>query len=78
MYHKIMNYHTSINVSIPKSALMSNEGVVVLPMKKWREIEDDLENSQMYLSENLAKEIAERRKDKKTVPLDVLLKKHKI
>lgn len=39
--------------------------VVVLPMKEWREIEDSLEDLEMYTSKTLAKDIAKARREVK-------------
>ncbi|MBM4177533.1 hypothetical protein FJ208_01910 [Candidatus Gribaldobacteria bacterium] len=58
--------------------LISACEVVILPLKKWKNIENDLEDLEMYRSTRLAGEIKERRKDKLTVALDCLLKKYKI
>jgi len=55
-----------------------NEGVVILPLKKWKEIEEELEDLEMYRSKTLPKEIEKRRKEKKVIPLESLLKKYKI
>jgi len=49
-----------------------------LPLKKWKEIEQQLEDLEMYRSENLAKEIEKRRKAKKTISLKSLLEKYHI
>lgn len=68
----------SKNIILPKSAIREKEGVVILPLRKWREIEEKLEDLKMYRSKSLVKEIAERRKGKKTVPLEKLLKKYHI
>ena len=54
------------------------KGIVILPIEKWEEIERDLEDLEMYRSENFAKEIAKRRKAKKEIPLEKVLKKYKI
>ena len=51
---------------------------MILPIEKWEEIERDLEDLEMYRSENFAKEIAKRRKEKKEIPLEKVLKKYKI
>jgi hypothetical protein len=57
---------------------LGKEPVVVLPMKKWREIEDALEDLEMYTSEKLRKDIATARKEKKIISLERLLKKYRI
>lgn len=67
-----------VNVILPKSAIKEKEGIVILPLKKWRKIEDDLEDLEMYRSEGLVKEIEKRRKEKEMVPLEKLLKKYHI
>ena len=54
------------------------KGIVILPIEKWEEIERDLEDLEMYRSEKFAKEIAKRRKEKKEIPLEKVLKKYKI
>ena len=72
-----MTAHISTKtITLPKEALREKEGVVILPLKKWREIEEGLEDLEMYRSEGLTKEIAKRRYEKKTVPLEKLLKKY--
>lgn len=65
------------NIVLPEMAFREKEGVVVLPLKKWQEIERKLEDLEMYSSE-LAKEIEARRKEKKVVSLKSLLKKYNI
>lgn len=70
--------HNSNTITLPKSAIRENEGVVVLPLSQWKKIEEALEDLELYHSENLAKEIAERRKAKKAVPLEKILKKYHI
>lgn len=69
------NYSTKI-ISLPKSAIREKEGVVILSLKKWTEIDEALEDLEMYRSESLAKEIGKRRKAKKVMPLERILKKH--
>ena len=64
------------SITLPKSALREKDGVVLLPLKKWRKIEEALEDLEMYRSPALIQEIAKRRKAKKTVPLETLLKKY--
>lgn len=66
------------NIVLPKSIIREKEGIVILPLKKWKKIEESLEDLEMYRSEGLVKEIAKRRKEKKTVPLEKLLKKYHI
>ena len=66
------------NITLPKSAIREKEGIVILPLKKWRKVEEDLEDLEMYRSERLAKEIEKRRKEKATIPLEELLKKYHI
>lgn len=66
------------NIVLPRSAIREREGIVILSLKKWKEIEKALEDLEMYQSENLAKEIAKRRKEKESVPLKRLLKKYHI
>ena len=68
----------TITVTLPKSLLRQKEGMVLLPLNTWRSIEGDLEDLEMYRSETLVQEIAKRRKAKKTVPLQKLLKKYHI
>lgn len=68
----------SKNIVLPKSAIREKEGIVILPLKKWKMIEAQLEDLEMYTSENLAREIEKRRKAKKTIPLKSLLKKYHI
>lgn len=66
------------SIVLPKSAIQGKEGIVILSLKKWKEVEEALEDLEMYQSESLVKDIAKRRKDKKTVPLSRLLKKYHI
>jgi len=65
-------------ISLPKSVIREKEGIVILPLRKWKMIEEALEDLEMYRSESLAKEIEKRRKEKKTIPLEKLLKKYRI
>ena len=67
-----------VNIILPKSAVREKEGIVILPLKKWKKIEEELEDLEMYHSERLAKEIEKRRKEKKSVSLEKLLKKYRI
>ena len=64
--------------NILQSLIEATEEMVILPLKKWKSIEGDLEDLEMYRSANFAKEIASRRKETKTIPLAKLLQKHKI
>jgi len=66
------------NIVLPKSAIKEKEGIVILPLKKWKKIEEELEDLEMYRSERLAKEIEKRRKEKEPVSLEKLLKKYHI
>ena len=63
-------------ITLPKSVIREKEGIVILPLKKWKKIEEELENLEMYRSDRLAKEIEKRRKEKETVSLEKLLKKY--
>lgn len=65
------------NIILPKTAFREKEGLVILPLKKWQEIERKLEDLEMYSSE-LAKEIQIRRKEKKVISLKSLLKKYNV
>ncbi len=73
-----MTNRTSKNIVLPKSIIREEEGIVILPLKKWKIIEEQLEDLEMYNSKNLAKEIEKRRKSKKTISLKSLLKKYQI
>ncbi len=66
------------NITLPKSVIKEKEGVVILPLKKWKEIEDELEDLEMYRSETLVKEIGKRRREKGTISLKKILKKYRI
>ena len=66
------------NITLPGSTVERKGGVVILPLRKWERIEQDLEDLEMYRSENLAKEIDKRRKEKETVPIEKVLKKYHI
>jgi len=73
-----MTNRTSKNIVLPKSIIREEEGIVILPLKKWKIIEEQLEDLEMYNSKSLAKEIEKRRKSKKTISLKSLLKKYQI
>jgi len=73
-----MTNRVSKSIVLPKSAIRGKEGIVILPLKKWKIIEQQLEDLEMYRSEGLAREIEKRRKAKKTIPLKSLLKKYHI
>ncbi|MCD6283869.1 hypothetical protein J7J12_01285 [bacterium] len=73
-----MTNRVSKSIVLPKSAIREKEGIVILPLKKWKIIEQQLEDLEMYRSEGLAREIEKRRKAKKTIPLKSLLKKYHI
>ena len=51
----------SKNITLPRPIINQKEGVVILPLKKWKEIEDKLEDLDMARSKKLAKEIAKAR-----------------
>ncbi len=53
------------NITLSKEDVRETEGVVILPLKKWKKIEEDLEDLEMYRSENLAKEIKKAREEVK-------------
>ena len=38
------------NVVLSKSAIREKEGIVILTLKKWKKIEQDLEDLEMYRS----------------------------
>jgi len=61
-----------------QNLMKATEGMVILPLKKWKNIEGDLEDLEMYRSNSFAKQIASRRKEIKTISLAKLLQKHKI
>lgn len=74
-----MSIQLTKNISISKNAVKKKQGVVVLPLQQWREIEQDLEDLEMYSSQNLADEISKRRKQKaRNTPLGSILKKYRI
>jgi hypothetical protein len=64
-------------ITIPNK-LIKKGNLVVIPFKKWKEIEICLEDFEMYSSEKLAKEIKKRRTDKTAVSLKELLKKYRV
>jgi len=64
------------NITLPESVIREKEGIVILPLKKWKKVEEELEDLEMYRSEGLAKEIEKRKKEKKTISLEKLLKKY--
>ncbi|MFQ6120591.1 MAG: hypothetical protein ACE5KE_12010 [Methanosarcinales archaeon] len=53
------------NITLPRPTINQKEGVVILPLKKWKEIEDKLEDLEMMRSKKLAKEIAKARAEVK-------------
>lgn len=61
-----------------KTIKIGKEPMVIFPLKKWKKIEEELENLEMYYSERLSKEIAKRRQEKETVSLERLLKKYRL
>jgi len=56
----------SKNIILPRSVIREKEGIVILPLKKWREIKRLLEDLEMYRSERLVKKIEKRRKEKES------------
>jgi hypothetical protein len=67
-----------VDITLPKSAIKTKEGIVILPLERWRKVEEELEDLEMYRSESLAKEIEKRRKEKEAIPLEKFLKKYHI
>lgn len=68
----------SNTIILPRSAIKEGAGFVILPIQRWKKIEEALEDLEMYHSEVLSKEITIRRREKKAVPLERLLKKYHI
>lgn len=62
------------NIILPKP-LIKKGGVVVLSLEKYERIKEDLE---MLQSKKLLKDIEKSRKDKVFIPLEKLLKEHKL
>lgn len=62
------------SITIPRP-LFEKEGAVVLSLQEYERMKEDLE---MLQSKELAKEIAKARKEKKTVPLEKLLKENNL
>lgn len=73
-----MSSNDSNTITLPRSAIKEGIGFVVLPLRQWKKIEEALEDLEMHYSESLSKEIAIRRREKKVVPLERLLKKYHI
>lgn len=73
----MVNQNTK-NIVLPSSTLKREGGIVILSLRKWEKIEQDLEDLEMYRSESLVKEINKRRKEKEAVPLEKLLTKYHI
>jgi hypothetical protein len=73
-----MTNHISKNIVLPRSAIREKEGIVILSLEKWRKVEECLEDLEMYRSERLIREIERRRKEKKIISLDKILKKYSI
>lgn len=69
---------TDNTITLSEKAVRRIGGMVVLPLRKWEQIEENLEDLKMYRSESLAEEIAKRRKEKGAVPLEKVLKKYNI
>ena len=68
----------SKNIVLPKSAFREREGIVIIPLKKWKEIEEALEDLEMYRSKTFVKAIATSRQEVKrgeTISLKELEKK---
>jgi len=68
----------SKTIELPKNAIQEKEGIVILPLKKWEKIKRSLEDLEMYSCSSFVKEIEKRRKEKKTIPLEKILKKYNI
>ena len=51
------------STTLSKIMVEEKEGVVILPLKKWEKIEEELEDLEVYRSETLAKEIRKARED---------------
>lgn len=62
------------NIILPKP-LIKKGGVVVLSLEEYERIKEDLE---MLQSKKLSKDIEKARKDKVFIPLEKLLKEHKL
>lgn len=65
------------NTALLESTIQRRGGIVVLPLSKWKKIEESLEDLEMYRSESLAGIIEARRQGEKTVPLTKLLQKYR-
>jgi hypothetical protein len=61
-----------------KMTKIGREPVAVLPLAKWQEIENIIEDWEMYNSENFRRDIAKARKEKNRIPLETLLRKYKL
>ncbi len=57
----------TIKFSLPKASTLKKEGFVILPLKKWQELEERMEDLEMFASQKLAQEITKRRKEKETI-----------
>jgi len=73
-----MNNHDTKNIVLPRSTIRKKEGIVILPLNKWKKIEEELEDLEMYRSEKFVKEIEKRRRQKETISLKKLVKKYHI
>ena len=69
---------TDNTIVLDKSIVERQGGVVILPLKKWQEIENGLEDLAMFNSDNLAQEIKESRQEKETIPMEEVLDKYNI
>jgi hypothetical protein len=57
-----MNNKSTQTIALPKSALIKKEGVVVLPLKKWRDIEKENLELRLAIKAIFAGETAFRQK----------------
>lgn len=53
---------------------IGKNSVVILSLKKWKKIQEKLENLEMHCSQDLVGETTKRRKEKKIISLDRIIK----
>ena len=56
----------TLTVTLPKSSIRGKEGVVVLPLKRWKEIEKERAELYSALQTVIAGEVALRKKQTRT------------
>lgn len=63
------------NITIPKALVRKKQGTAILPLEGYERMKEDLE---MFQSKKLVRDIEKARKEKRSVPLEKLLKEHNL